>query len=221
MTSTIDAKTGASIAPVTPLPRSRGYEVGVRTEAVPHLVTSAALWRLDLDSELVWDADAGTTAPSAPTRRQGIEWSTHYHPIRWLLFDLDVSLSRARFTRYDPAGEYVPEAIESAVAAGISIHKLGPWSASLFLRYFGPRALTQDDTVRSTASTLFNAQVSYQLGSRLKLVLNVFNLLDVQVDDMAYYYTSRLRGEPAGGVNDVHFHPAEPRSFRGTLVLEL
>ncbi|HUJ28240.1 MAG TPA: TonB-dependent receptor [Myxococcales bacterium] len=215
--ATVDARTGEAIPTVTPLPRSRGYEIGARTEVVPQLQTSLALWRLDLDSELVWDADEGTTAPSAPTRRQGIEWSTRYQPKRWLLLDLDVSLSRARFLD----GSYVPEAIESAVAAGVSIHRLGAWSASLFLRYFGPRALTQDDSVRSTASTLFNAQVAYQVGPRLKFVLDAFNLLDVQVDDMAYYYQSRLRGEPAGGIGDIHFHPAEPRSLRATLVLEL
>ena len=29
-----------------------------------------------------------------------------------------------------------------------------------------------------------------------------------------YYYASRLPGEPAAGVNDVHTHPAEPRSTR-------
>jgi hypothetical protein len=28
------------------------------------------------------------------------------------------------------------------------------------------------------------------------------------------YSASRLPGEPAGGVDDVHFHPAAPRSAR-------
>ena len=32
-----------------------------------------------------------------------------------------------------------------------------------------------------------------------------------------YYYTSRLKGEPAQGMSDIHFHPVEPRSFRVTL----
>ncbi|MFL5310537.1 MAG: hypothetical protein ACJ79H_08820 [Myxococcales bacterium] len=46
--------------------------------------------------------------------------------------------------------------------------------------------------------------------------LDVFNLLDAVVDDIAYFYTSRLRGEQAAGVADVHFHPAEKRSLRLT-----
>jgi hypothetical protein len=31
------------------------------------------------------------------------------------------------------------------------------------------------------------------------------------------YYASRLQGEPAEGVSDIHFHPTEPRSVRLTL----
>ena len=110
--------------------------------------------------------------------------------------------------------------LESAVAAGVSIHRLGPWSASLFMRYFGPRPLIEDDSVRSSGSTLFNLQVAYRVNQHVKLTFDVFNLFDAQVDDIAYYYTSRLPGEPAAGVNDIHFHPAEKRSFRGTVSVE-
>jgi hypothetical protein len=45
----------------------------------------------------------------------------------------------------------------------------------------------------------------------------VFNLFDRQASDIDYYYASRLPGEAAGGVNDIHFHPVEPRSFRLSL----
>jgi len=46
-------------------------------------------------------------------------------------------------------------------------------------------------------------------------MLDVFNLFDAQVDDIAYYYTSRITptADPKG---DIHFHPAEPRSVRLT-----
>lgn len=35
---------------------------------------------------------------------------------------------------------------------------------------------------------------------------------------IAYFYTSRLRGEPAAGVAGVAFHPAESRSVRFTAI---
>ena len=220
----VDPASGEAVTPVTPLVQTRGGEIGVRTEVVPHVQTSLALWRLDMDSELLFTGDAGTTEPSRASRRQGIEWSARWQPLRWLLFDLDVAWSHARFTSPDAdpsvTGDHIPGAIETAVSAGASIHELGPWSASLFLRYFGPRPLIEDDSVRSAASTLLNAQVAYRINRFLKLTLDVFNLANAQADDISYYYRSRLQGEPAEGRNDVHFHPAEKRSFRGTVSVE-
>jgi len=104
----------------------------------------------------------------------------------------------------------------SAVSVGVTIHELGPWNASVYMRYFGPRPLIEDDSVRSMASTIFNGQVSYRVTPWARLIFDVFNLFNAQVDDIAYFYRSRLRGEQAAGVDDVHFHPAENRSVRFT-----
>jgi outer membrane receptor protein involved in Fe transport len=62
-----------------------------------------------------------------------------------------------------------------------------------------------------------DGQVGYAIAPRLQLRLDVFNLFNAQTNDITYYYTSRLPNEPAEGVDDVHFHPGEPRSFRVTL----
>ena len=51
----------------------------------------------------------------------------------------------------------------------------------------------------------------------MKVALDVFNLFDRKASDIDYYYASRLKGEPAGGVDDVHSHPVEPRSLRLTV----
>ncbi|GEJ55688.1 TonB-dependent receptor [Anaeromyxobacter diazotrophicus] len=223
VTTHVDPVGGGDVRPVTPLVRTRGAELGVRNDLLPGVQTSLALWVLALDSELVFTGDAGTTEPSRPSRREGVEWSARWQPVRWLLLDLDVALSRARFTSPpgptdDHPGDHVPGSIESAVSAGASIHQLGPWSASVFLRYFGPRPLVEDDAVRSPASALLNAQLGYRVAAPLLLTLDVFNVLDARVDDVAYFYSSRVSpGAAASG--DVHFHPAEPRSARLTASL--
>ena len=120
-------------------------------------------------------------------------------------------------------GDRIPGSIEWAASAGVTLHELGPWRASLYMRYFGPRPLIEDDSERSMASTVFNAQTSFKLTGWARLTLDVFNLFDAQVDDIAYFYTSRLRNEPAAGILapvllrprvDIHFHPAEKRSLR-------
>jgi len=46
-------------------------------------------------------------------------------------------------------------------------------------------------------------------------VLDVFNLFDRKLNDIEYWYESRLPGE-ASNVFDRHVHPAEPRMFRVT-----
>ena len=60
-------------------------------------------------------------------------------------------------------------------------------------------------------------QVGYDILTNTRLRLDVFNLFNAQTSDITYYYTSRLPGEPVEGVNDIHFHPGEKRSFRDTL----
>ncbi len=72
------------------------------------------------------------------------------------------------------------------------------------------RARRYDNSVKSKSTTLFNTQVTYKLDSKTRLRFDVFNIFNRKADDIAYYYTSRLPGEPAEGVNDIHFHPRKP-----------
>jgi hypothetical protein len=52
--------------------------------------------------------------------------------------------------------------------------------------------------------------------SSLDLALEVFNLGNRKNNDISYFYTSRVAGEPLGGVPGLHVHPAELRSLRLT-----
>ena len=69
----------------------------------------------------------------------------------------------------------------------------------------------------SKSTTLWNGEVGYRLSSKARVVLEMFNLFDAEVSDIDYFYPSRLPGEPAGGIEDVHTHPALPRSARVAL----
>jgi hypothetical protein len=81
------------------------------------------------------------------------------------------------------------------------------------LRHFGSYPLIEDNSVRAKATSLVNTDVGYVI-SGILLQVGVLNLLDAAEYDIQYYYPSRLQGEPAGGVDDVHFHPVEPRQVR-------
>jgi outer membrane receptor protein involved in Fe transport len=147
----------------------------------------------------------------------GFEWSNVFVPRPWLTLDADLAWSRARFRDAGPAGDRIPGAVEGVASAGLTVHELGRFSGSLRLRYFGPRPLVEDDSVRSRASTTLNARLGWRLSRRYAVGLDVFNLTDAQVSDIDYFYESRLPGEPAEGVADIHTHPLESRSFRLSL----
>ena len=205
--------------PVTPLVRAKGAEVGVRTVAVPHLQSTVSLWALRLGSELVYNGDIGATEPGPSSKRYGVEFANYYSPKPWLVFDGDVSWSRARFSEFNEAGPYVPEAVDVVVSGGASVDNFHRTFGSLRLRYFGPRALVEDNSVRSEATTLLNAEGGYQVLKALRLNVQIYNLLDAEVSDIDYYFASRLPGEPLGGVEDVHVHPAVPRTLRVSMIL--
>ncbi len=210
----VDPRTGDPASRVTPLVRATGAEVGLRTVRVRGLQSTVALWYLGLDSELLFVGDAGTTEAGRPSRRYGIEWANYWRLGPWLTADADLSFSRARFADADPAGRHVPGALDRVVSGGITIEPRPSLTGTLRMRHFGPRPLIEDASVQSQATTLWNAELGYRITPRTRLVLEAFNLFDAQVSDIDYFYRSRLIGEPAEGVEDVHTHPALPRSAR-------
>ena len=218
-TITVDPVTGEPASRVTPLARATGAEIGIRTVRIPRLQMTVTAWTLGLDSELVFVGDAGTTAPGRPSRRQGIEWTTYYTPKPWLIFDADLALSMARFTDADPAGDHIPGAVATVVSAGATVDNVRKMFGSIRWRYFGPRALVEDDSVGSKATSLVNLTAGYKFTSSVRLALDVFNLFNAADSDIDYFYRSRLPGEPAGGIDDFHTHPAAPRSVRLNLVI--
>lgn len=215
--TTIDPASGAPTEPVDALVRSWGGELGARSEPVEGLNTTAALWMLELDSELLFVGDAGTTEASGASRRMGVTIANFYRITDEWSADVDVSFTKARLLDEPAGGDRIPGGIERVVAAGFGYEPManGPFGA-LRLRYFGEYPLIEDNSVRSQASSLVNLSAGWRIGSA-RLSVNVLNVLDEEHSDIQYWYGSRLAGEPVGGVDDIHFHPSEPREFRVSL----
>ena len=68
------------------------------------LQTTATLWYLGFDSELVYVGDSGSTEAGPASRRTGVEITNYIYPNRWTAIDLDMSFSKARYIDV-PAGE--------------------------------------------------------------------------------------------------------------------
>lgn len=197
---------------VDPLVRSRGFETGLRTSFLPGLVSTVSLWSLDLASELVFVGDAGGTEPSGATRRHGLEFANFYQATPWLAFDADLSFSHGRYREAAPA-DRIANSIATVVTAGLVAGQATGPVASVRLRYFGTQPLIEDNSATAPASTTVNARFGWRT-RRWEFAVALLNAFNRRNDDIAYFYTARLKGEPADGVDDTHVHPAEPRIVR-------
>ncbi len=204
------------------LVQSDGAEIGARNTYVPGLQSTLAFWWLDLDSELLFVGDAGSTEPWRPSRRYGVELANYYQPCDWLTLDLDLAFAHSEFRDSDPAGNEIPGAIETTVAAGAAVDFDNGLFGSIRLRHFGGRPLIEDGSTESDPTTLVNLRagwhwLKFPWWGEATFTIDVLNLFDAKDDDITYFYASRLPGEPDAGVEDTHFHPVEPRMVRGSL----
>ncbi len=217
VTITVDPTDGVTpVDRVTPLVRAVGEEIGVRTAIIPRLQLAASLWTLKLNSELLFVGDGGATEPSRASRRTGVELAAYYTPVKDLIIDADMAWSRSRFTDFDSIGDHIPNAVEGVMSVGITYNPSDAWFGGARLRYLGPAPLVEDNTVRSQATTLVNVNLGYHLTPAMTASVTLLNAFDAKDNDITYYYESQLQGE-AGPVNDIHFHPVEPREVRVTL----
>ena len=107
-TTTVSPATGLPVDKVTPLVKSRGSELGARTEIIPGLQSSLALWQLRLGSELVFIGDAGDTEASRASLRRGVEWTNYWKLQPWLLLDLNLAALESALHRGRPGGQLHP-----------------------------------------------------------------------------------------------------------------
>jgi outer membrane receptor protein involved in Fe transport len=200
---------------VDPLVDATGMDVGVRTALVPTMQLSLSLWSLDLDSELLFVGDAGTTEANRASRRRGVEFAGIWNPVRWLIVDFDLAWSKAEFTDFDLAGDHIPGAVERVASVGLAVDHPSGWFGGARFRHFGPAPLIEDNSVRSNGTTLVNVEAGYRLSERWKVSASIYNLFDREDNDITYFYESQLAGE-SQPVADIHSHPVEPRTVRMT-----
>jgi outer membrane receptor protein involved in Fe transport len=209
--NTVDPVSGDPLAAVDPLVRTIGGEIGLRSQIVTGLTSTLSLWWLDSDSELVYVGDAGTNEAGPASRRFGVEWSNYWRPNDWLSIDGELALTHARFRDQGSADE-IPNSIPVMFSGGISLGRQEGYFGSLRVRSFLGRPLEETGEIEGRDVLTANAQVGYRTKD-WEVALQCLNLLDRNDNDIEYYYTSQLSGE-ASAVDDIHYHPAEPRMIR-------
>ncbi len=210
----------------TPLSRSTGAELGVRTNLWDRLDLAAALWILDLNSELVFVGDEGVTEASGPTRRWGVDFEARYQFSPWLFADLDLTYADPRFRRIKEA---IPLAPTLLLNSGLTAQFTNGFSGALRLRYLDDRPAIEDRSLTARGYLLLDLILKYRWYN-VEASLQVLNLADTDWRQTQFATNSCVRREvgvdsrcPIGGggegIPDINFVPGAPINLRGGLTV--
>ena len=186
-TITVDPGTTAPTERLDLLTRARGAELGVRTIRLKGLQSTVVVWYFGFDSELVFLGDAGVTDASRPSRRLGLEWTNYARLNPWMTAEADFSFSRSRFTDRNPAGSWIPGALDRVIAGALTVTPAKRMFGSIRVRHFGARPLIEDGTVKSMGTTIWNGRAGFTISRHLRVSVDGFNLLDSKVADIEYF----------------------------------
>ena len=185
-----------------------------------NVVLSAAAFLLDLDSELVWAGDAGTTEPSGATRRYGLEVGARVHLGAWLYADADATFTHAAFRANAGNGSAVALAPRRTLTAGVGVRRaFGDYTpfGAVRLKSLAERPATEDESLTAEGFTIvdLNAGVRWK---NVELAVDTQNLLDTKWREVTFANESRL-GYERTAVAGIHYSPGWPRTVmgRGTL----
>ena len=214
-----DPATGDPVTRAPALVGSRGKEIGLRTQIVPGVQSSLALWRLDSASELLYAADSGGTQANGASRRRGVEWNNHAVVGDWLLLDADFAWTRARYAHANDNGEegdLIPNAVGRVASIGAGVHE-GAWSGDIKWRHIGSYPLTQDGSLQAPSATVTNLRLQREINRWAALSFDVLNLFDRRYFDIAYGQAYRVALASPLVASGATVHPGEPREVRMTL----
>ncbi|WP_158545137.1 TonB-dependent receptor [Dyella monticola] len=222
----IDPTTGTPSSRVPPLVGAFGQEIGIKTDAIEDLQSSLTLWRLDSESELVYNADStiGSTTPNGSSRRYGAEWNNHVSLNQWLLFDADLAYTHARYTHPEEngqIGQFIPNAVPKVASIGLTVHSNPILSCDVTMRYVGRYPLSQSGDLSGSSSVVTNVRIQRILMPRVSLMLDILNVFNRKYDDIAYAQNYRISRDSPIVPDGVTVHPGEPREFRATFVIRM
>ncbi|MBK9730173.1 MAG: TonB-dependent receptor [Chitinophagaceae bacterium] len=201
------------------LPLAAGGEIGTQIR-VGSLIFSVALWTIQLENELVYIGDEGTTENNGPSSRKGIDFSARYQVLKWLYADVDVNYAKG-FLLEDFFGEklrednIIPLAPQFTSTGGLTIIKPRGWEGALRYRLMGDRPANESNTVTAKGYLLLDAAVGYRW-EHFRVGLNIENLTNTEWNEAQFDTESRLFDEPKP-VSELNFTPGTPVAFKGSV----
>ncbi len=214
--------------PATPLSAALGWELGARVLAWERFQMSTAFFWLNLDSEVVWIGDEGTTEASGATQRFGLEAQFRLEILPWLLADLDATWVRAEFVNNPGNANAVALAPELLISGGLSARDTRTGlSGRIGVFYIADRPATEDRFLTADGFVRVDASFGWE-NRRFAVKAQVLNLINTRWRQAQFATVGRLPGEdgpedcPSGtrpisepdgtfvGCEDIHFTPGWP-----------
>ncbi len=208
-----DARSVVQQATTHHLPKASGAEFGTLIRINNRVIISAALWGMELENELVYVGDNGTTEDRGPSRRTGIDFSTRVQFTQWLFADVDVNYAHNVFIT-KPYGEVlqkdnlIPLAPVLTSTGGITARHKSGLEASLRYRYMADRPANESYTVTAHGYNIFDFTGDYH-NRHYKIGFTIENLLNTQWNEAQFDTESRLFNESAP-VEELNFTAGTP-----------
>ncbi len=205
-----DARSVVSDPTGVALAAADGYEVGYRQVFAKRLEIGFAYWLLDLEGELVFVGDEGTTELSGPTRRHGPEIETKWKINQYLWFDGEASYTWGHFRG---TSDVIARAPRFVATGGFHFTTVKGISGNVQLRHLGSHPLIETNSVQAEGYTVTDFYLQYPFSERWNGILSVQNLFGVEVKEAQTFFESQLafETEPVG---DNHFNPGNPFTLR-------
>ncbi len=203
------------------LSRAPGAELGFRTRFFDRVEVAVDGFWLELQDELVFVGDEGTTESSGRTQRFGVEFVARADLTSWLYLHGDVAYTSARFTS---GGDPVPQAPRFVAKGAVGVRE-GGFAAELSVRHLGERYASEAfRSPRLSDYTVLDLGMRYRYGP-IEVGLAVENIADNDWRSSEFFYEScaptevgRVAACPrsggGAGIGDRHFTPGNGRNVR-------
>lgn len=191
------------------LPWSAGSDLGAILKPVANLVIQPTLWYTYMSDEFVWNGDEYGVSEVGKTRRFGADLSLRYQPIHWLYLDADLNYAHPRLVGEAKGNNYLELAPTFTSTGGVGVRLDNGFTANLRYRYMHDRPATQNASIIANGYFVNDLLLGYEKKS-WAFHIQVQNLFDVNWNEAMFATTTRLRGEPAEGIEQLTFTPGTP-----------
>ncbi|WP_452223241.1 TonB-dependent receptor [Lacinutrix chionoecetis] len=201
------------------LPKAYGLDFGSIWKPTASLVLNATAWYLFLEQEFVYVGDAGIVEPSGKTERLGLDLGLRYQLNKYLYFNTDATLTKARSTEEADGEDYIPLAPSFTLVGGLALNDFNGFSGAIRYRWLDDRPANEDYSVTAEGYFVTDFNLNYKFSKQITVGIEIENLFDTDWNETQFLTESRLQNETES-VEEIHFTPGTPFNAKATVTYQ-